>query len=747
MASPPSKTSINNSVDVKNEIPYKAIKVLKPSTYCTRKPAKRKHQKHSQATYCTRKPVKNKQVINKKSDLKTTQHQSGELNDVCRICLLADTNMLSMMSKIGSDSIADMFYSITAVKVAPEENYPLMVCSHCRNCLIDCYRFRIKCIESNTILQSKIGGKNNLIQNNSSIAGKTDKQTQSCVNVEINGKNEGTVKIEMDIDPDLYEKVDRTNTFEMDIEIHQNNEELGYLEEDISLTNESDKVVHCTPNKNLLKREKKKYTEKLHFSCLTCPRKFLELNILRVHSKTCSDNKQNEYKCGQCTQCFGSEYDLKIHSAIHIKGNKWKCTKCEKDFTDRTKFSRHIRRHMDTTKRWSCESCGKAFAEKSALVRHSRVHTGVAREKKYSCKLCNKKFGDRYQLNEHNANHTGVRPCSCDVCGKTFASSRLLASHSRVHSDDRPYECSYCIRRFREKSTRDTHHRTHTGERPYICSVCGKSFIQNSNLRLHMRTHTGEKPYTCQVCGRKFSSGSSLCSHKRIHTGEKPYSCAFCGKRFARMDIKGHLRLHTGERPHACCACPKQFVSAAALREHRLVHTGEKPFQCTLCPAKFKKKMYLTNHLKRHAKDKKVKKKHVAAQENINIVVEGNEFIVRIENENINIQDQQTSSAVNENVICTKHMDEDTPTSECTGENRNVILNAYEEELILLDDSDVKTELVVVDDGQTIHYQNIDDVCSNEVIVGGELNVIEVNVIDDIESGINLTETSTKREM
>lgn len=44
--------------------------------------------------------------------------QNIDIKSVCRICLTSDNNMVSLMSKIGHDTIADMFSSITSIKVS-----------------------------------------------------------------------------------------------------------------------------------------------------------------------------------------------------------------------------------------------------------------------------------------------------------------------------------------------------------------------------------------------------------------------------------------------------------------------------------------------------------------------------------------------------------------------------------------------------------------------------------------------------
>ncbi|XP_052739376.1 zinc finger protein OZF isoform X4 [Bicyclus anynana] len=418
-----------------------------------------------------------------------------DYSNVCRICLFADHDMISLMTSFGTNIVADVFYSITGVQVLREETLPLSVCIRCHDKLMDFYKFKVKCLESDTILRGKVG---DVVRKVKSIRIARINQTYNVV------KSRDTDDDDGDEEPEYPPKLSKRA--------------LQHLEQDLYLSDDSDNKA---PKKLLVQKQ---------YHCISCPKKFKQLQTLRIHSLLCGGST-TMIKCTICPQKFESEYDLKLHSAIHVKGKEWKCIECEKEFTDRPRFRRHIRRHMEMMRRFPCQVCGKSFTENSALQRHARVHTGESKEKSLQCKLCDKKCSDRNQMTEHLARHTGARPLKCNDCDKKFPSMRLLASHRRVHNDYMPYECGFCDKRFREKSTRDTHHRTHTGERPYVCSVCGKSFIQSSNLKLHMRTHTGEKPYSCGVCDRKFSSGSTLACHARVHTGEKPYSCSICGKR------------------------------------------------------------------------------------------------------------------------------------------------------------------------------------------------------------------------
>lgn len=474
-----------------------------------------------------------------------------------------------------------------------QDHFPSQVCGSCRAEIEHCYGFRAKCIKSNDFIKS-------FFKEGAGMK----KETNS-------GKGESSQYISV--------IVTKAKVKEEDDEIT----DIQYLEED--LINDDEQFKEEMDSKSILENMKagKKNHRKLvsvtnnkdrNYYCASCNKKFKKMKALRIHMKK-HEKEVEANACGQCKEAFTSAHDLQLHSAVHLKGPVWTCpnTDCQKKYNNRTVFRRHVRRHM-LGKRHCCERCGKGFAERHALRRHSRVHSGVPAPRDHACHLCEKRFTDGSLLAAHIARHTGELPCACPVCNKRFPSARLLASHALVHSDLKPHACHFCDRQFRHESTLRTHLRTHTGEKPYVCSVCGKTFIQNSNLTLHMRTHTGERPYSCSVCSRRFTSGSSLKTHARTHTGEKPYSCELCGKRFARLNVRAHLRLHAGERPFACSACPKTFVSAARLRDHTRIHTGERPYECAMCPQKYPTKSHLVKHLKTHETKKKPNNKVLIVQ-------------------------------------------------------------------------------------------------------------------------------------
>lgn len=153
---------------------------------------------------------------------------------------------------------------------------------------------------------------------------------------------------------------------------------------------------------------------------------------------------------------------------------------------------------------------------------------------------------------------------------------------------------------------------------------------------------------------------------------------------------------------------------------------GEKAFECAICSDKFTKKSYLVKHLKCHETQQKARKRGLLVVQQVPLVI--GEF-----KDNSNTITSDTGvTVVNENfgektsdIIC--EVTEDIPL-EVSGE-------------LILQDSDVKTELLVVDKGQhDLDFQG-NEICldaNNVNYVNNDVNLVIVdgNDVDMSSSSI-----------
>ncbi|GLV37810.1 Parkin Interacting Substrate [Carabus blaptoides fortunei] len=165
-------------------------------------------------------------------------------------------------------------------------------------------------------------------------------------------------------------------------------------------------------------------------------------NVCGEREKCDDDTEQPLYPCSECTRCFTTYHDLKVHKQTH------------------TKSVQHI-----------CKICQQHFSSSSSLSRHFKIHAGV-------------------------------KPHLCSECGKGFTRSDDLTQHMRTHTGERPYVCRECFKSFTQSSQLQEHLRAHANEKSFVCTTCGKAFSRYNSLSGHMKIHLGSKTYPCGVCGK-----------------------------------------------------------------------------------------------------------------------------------------------------------------------------------------------------------------------------------------------------
>ncbi|XP_069089499.1 zinc finger protein 777-like isoform X4 [Pleurodeles waltl] len=194
---------------------------------------------------------------------------------------------------------------------------------------------------------------------------------------------------------------------------------------------------------------------------------------------------------------FEYEYDSS-EETIPLVGLKarpgelpYHCTVCGKGFSVKQSMIKHQMLHT-ISEYGTGAKCVNLFMDQGMSTHTQRTH---ASDVLYKCSECEKSFSNAYKLKIHQRIHTGERPYKCPACEKTFIKDSHLKVHIRMHTGERPYKCKMCGKGFTKSYHLKVHVMIHTGEKPHKCLECGKSFSVNSRLTAHQRTHSGERPY------------------------------------------------------------------------------------------------------------------------------------------------------------------------------------------------------------------------------------------------------------
>jgi len=195
------------------------------------------------------------------------------------------------------------------------------------------------------------------------------------------------------------------------------------------------------------------------FACLSCDRTFADDDALQKHLKRMHSDRsvKKKHPCSLCDYSSDQKIHLREHMVTHTKVKAFKCTHCDKRFTQKGSLTTHVR----------------------------SIHT---KESKHECQICRKVFNHRHHLLTHvRSVHEKIKRFVCVRCGKKFARSSDRTTHMRIHTKDKPYECSLCGKTFTTSGNLSDHEiRNHTRKFPYFCTVCPKGFMTPSQLKKHV---------------------------------------------------------------------------------------------------------------------------------------------------------------------------------------------------------------------------------------------------------------------
>ncbi|XP_066141008.1 zinc finger protein pita-like [Euwallacea fornicatus] len=456
-----------------------------------------------------------------------------EFEEVCRLCMETEDEMISIFSNEDSVPLTLRIMACVALEVFEGDGLPEKICNPCKFQLEKSYNFRKKCEQSDMKLRSHLKELNKLgdvfVENEMAVSSHVpsgeslDEDTtisQSESQVEIEGRS-----IEPSTEEDLVgvTKVTYVEAAREEIENSPNNITLS-LETDVenreACTLKSIDEVKSEPEEEagdgifIIEENDETSAEHANMGAIADAVKATLASQPGINVGGQLQLKLNPLE-GKSTQVEVTTEDghvivMEILTEEREAQQKEDCARIPED---QAEFNED-----GELKVFQCPECPKAFARRIQLRRHSSVHM---QQRGFTCGICEKWFPTRSALVRHERIHTGERPFQCEVCSKSFAQKEILYRHLMTHTGQRPYTCPHCPKGFNQKELLRLHMRTHANApndiQLHYCTLCPKVFCHASGLSRHLLTHTG-KTFKCQECDKTFTDKSSLRRH-HLQTG------------------------------------------------------------------------------------------------------------------------------------------------------------------------------------------------------------------------------------
>ena len=199
-----------------------------------------------------------------------------------------------------------------------------------------------------------------------------------------------------------------------------------------------------------------------------------------------------------------------------------------------------------------CPYCTYRTPIIARLKRHMTLHTG----KVYKCTKCEKSYTEEYKLREHfRIKHEKSVHFVCEICKRDFTSKGGLKYHTKtMHRKEYDFWCDACCKGFKDSYTYETHIEIKHNRQPaFSCSNCSNIFKSLANLTMHRKACVGKDKkekmektsffnrFPCEICSERFASFHDLKWHTHAeHSDVSPYRCS-CGLEFKlRASYNGH---------------------------------------------------------------------------------------------------------------------------------------------------------------------------------------------------------------
>ncbi|KAJ6646328.1 Transcription factor grauzone [Pseudolycoriella hygida] len=333
------------------------------------------------------------------------------------------------------------------------------------------------------------------------------------------------------------------------------------------------------------------------FTCTECDKTFSKQHYLNAHLKKGHNTKAADEKparkprincdkehemirnrflmqCDLCGEPYSIFRDAQLHHLeSHNQAGYLYC--CDRKFFKMSRAIQHCVWH-DDPESFKCTTCQKRFTDKISLRDHIRNVHAPDEERQFQCEICKKNFAKSYILRSHmKVNHVKDedKNFECHICGLRFVIISFLKRHiNRVHRKIHTHICELCAKTFKSGKSYERHFTNFHSDisQKVQCDMCGKWLKHKDSLKKHIIWHNS-KTATCGVCGRVSSNIRALRAHMQSAHREASLECTICGKMFKKQQVlKEHMAIHAGITDlYTCTFCTKTFRSNSNMYSHR----------------------------------------------------------------------------------------------------------------------------------------------------------------------------------